>query len=135
MLVYHSNSRIVPFLTDKSSDRILNKWSHPSERHIKEIRFLVKETHVSPEQVLQSLINAYVGVKREQFLKEEPEYHLKSFLSSLSREPTTVPVPLYQKGSDTVGEPRQREEQAWQSEQYGFWIGGGYRTKLQAGLD
>jgi hypothetical protein len=99
MLVYHSNSRIVPFLTDKSSDRILNKWSHPSERHIKEIRFLVKETHVSPEQVLQSLINAYVGVKREQFLKEEPEYHLKSFLSSLSREPTTVPVPLYQKGT------------------------------------
>ena len=42
---------------------------------------------------------------------------------------------LYQKGWDTVGEPRRREGQAWQSEQYGFWIGGGYRTTRQAGLD
>jgi hypothetical protein len=57
--------------------------------HIKEIRFLVKETHVSPEQALESrikmYINAHIEEKREQFHKEEPGYHLTI---TISEEPT-----------------------------------------------
>jgi hypothetical protein len=44
--------------------------------HITEIKFLVKKTNESPEQVLLSLIKVYVEEKRAQFQKEHPEYHL-----------------------------------------------------------
>src|ERR687896_2000803 len=47
-------------------------------RHIKEIEQLVAETHVSPELALKSLVTAHIEEKKEQFHKEEPEYHLTS---------------------------------------------------------
>jgi hypothetical protein len=34
------------------------------------------EIHLSPEQALESLINAHLEEKREQFHKEEPDYHV-----------------------------------------------------------
>jgi hypothetical protein len=53
--------------------------------HLKEIERLVRETHVSAEQALESLINAHIEEKRAQFHKEEPEYHLTI---TISGEPT-----------------------------------------------
>jgi hypothetical protein len=38
--------------------------------HLKEIERLVRETHVSPEQVLKSLLNAHIEEKREQFTRK-----------------------------------------------------------------
>jgi hypothetical protein len=53
--------------------------------HLKEIEQLVREKQVSPEQALKSLLNAHIEEKREQFHKEEPEYHLTIIISG---EPT-----------------------------------------------
>jgi len=41
-------------------------------QHRKEIERLVKETHVSPEQALKSLIKSHSDDMRAQFQKEEP---------------------------------------------------------------
>jgi hypothetical protein len=56
--------------------------------HRKEIERLVTEVHLSPEQALESLINAYIEEKRAQFHKEEPEYHVTITISG---------VPIYSK--------------------------------------
>jgi hypothetical protein len=53
--------------------------------HVREIERLVKETHVSTEQALTSLITAHIEEKRKQFHQEEPAYHLTI---TISREPT-----------------------------------------------
>jgi hypothetical protein len=53
--------------------------------HLKEIERLVSETHVSAEQALKFLITAHIEEKKEQFHKEEPEYHLTI---TISGEPT-----------------------------------------------
>jgi hypothetical protein len=53
--------------------------------HLKEIERLVRETDVSSEQALKSLITAHIEEKREQIHKEEPEYHLTI---TISGEPT-----------------------------------------------
>jgi hypothetical protein len=53
--------------------------------HIKEIERLVRETDVSAEQALKSLINANIEEKREEFHKEEPGYHLTI---TITGEPT-----------------------------------------------
>jgi hypothetical protein len=50
-------------------------------QHIKEIERLVRETHVSAEQALTSLITAHLEEKRAQFHQEEPEYHLTITIS------------------------------------------------------
>jgi hypothetical protein len=49
--------------------------------HIKEIERLVRETHVSAEQALTSLVTAHIEEKKEQFHQEEPEYHLTIIIS------------------------------------------------------
>jgi hypothetical protein len=54
-------------------------------RHLNEIERLVRETHVSGEQALKSLITAHIEEKRAQFHKEEPGYHLTL---TISGEPT-----------------------------------------------
>jgi hypothetical protein len=53
--------------------------------HRKEIERLVRETQVSPEQALTSLINAHIEEKKAQFHQEEPAYHLTI---TISGEPT-----------------------------------------------
>jgi hypothetical protein len=50
-------------------------------RHLQEIERHVRETHVSAEQALKSLINAHIEEKRAQFHKKEPEYHLTITIS------------------------------------------------------
>jgi hypothetical protein len=54
-------------------------------RHLREIERLVRETHVSAEQALMSLITAHIEEKRAQFHQEEPAYHLTV---TISGEPT-----------------------------------------------
>jgi hypothetical protein len=49
--------------------------------HRKEIERLVTEAHMSPEQALESLVNAHIEEKREQFHKEEPGYHMSITIS------------------------------------------------------
>ena len=49
--------------------------------HIKEIERLVRETHVSAEQALTSLITAHLEEKKAQFHQEEPAYHLTITIS------------------------------------------------------
>jgi hypothetical protein len=49
--------------------------------HVKEIERLVTETNLSPEQALESLINSHIEEKRQEFQREEPEYHLTITMS------------------------------------------------------
>ena len=54
-------------------------------QHLREIERLVRETHVSAEQALTSLITTHIEEKRAQFRQEEPEYYLTI---TISGEPT-----------------------------------------------
>jgi hypothetical protein len=45
-------------------------------RHLKEIKQLVTERLLSPEQALKSLVTSHIEEKREQFHKDEPGYQV-----------------------------------------------------------